>query len=301
MKHSRKLTGMSTTKRNRILPYLMIAPAVIFLLIFTVYPIVYLVYLSFQKYDLINPAQSAGFANYYRLFFVDMGFWNALWNTVTYTVMLVAAIVFLALVLAVWLQKSTVLNAIAQRLMFLPHLCSGIAVALIFSWLMDDEGLLNAVLNFFKLPALRWLKSSNTAMLSVVIVSVWKNMGYYALILMGSLKSIPTELNEAADLDNAGVFRRFFRITLPMLSPQLFFLVISTFIGSFKVFELVRTLTGGGPGDSTDVLVFYIYRTAFSGRLNIGLASAAGVVLMVILAVLTVLYFRAAEKKVHYQ
>ena len=86
-----------------------------------------------------------------------------------------------------------------------------------------------------------------------------------------------------------------------MLSPQLFFLVISTFIGSFKVFELVRTLTGGGPGDSTDVLVFYIYRTAFSGRLNIGLASAAGVVLMVILAVLTVLYFRAAEKKVHYQ
>lgn len=301
MAREKKRLAMSTSLSKKTLPYLMIAPALVFLLIFTVYPMCNLVYLSFQKYDLVTPATWAGLKNYERLFLVDTSFWNALWNTVTYTVMLVAAIVFLALVLAVWLQKSTLLNTIAQRLMFLPHLCSGIAVALVFSWLMDEEGLLNAVLNFFNLPGLRWLKSSDTAMLSVVIVSVWKNMGYYALILMGSLKSIPTELNEAADLDNAGHLRRFFKITLPMLSPQLFFLVISTFIGSFKVFELVRTLTGGGPGDSTDVLVFYIYRTAFTGQLNIGLASAAGVVLMAILGVLTVFYFKATANKVHYQ
>lgn len=296
----RRLSG-SASGQKKVLPYVMIAPAVFFLLVFTVYPIGNLIYLSFCKYDLINDAQFTGFSNYSRLFLVDASFWNALWNTVYYTVALVAAIVFMALVLSIWLQKSTIMNAIAQRLMFLPHLCSGIAVAMIFSWLMDEEGILNAVLNFFQLPGLRWLKSSNTAMLSIVIVSVWKNMGYYALILMGSLKAIPSELNEAADLDNAGVFRRFFKITLPMLSPQLFFLAISSFIGSFKVFELVRTLTGGGPGDSTDVLVFYIYRTAFSGRLNIGLASAAGVILMLILAVFTVFYFRLLSKRVHYQ
>ncbi|NLV85335.1 MAG: sugar ABC transporter permease, partial [Spirochaetales bacterium] len=190
---------------------------------------------------------------------------------------------------------------IIERVMFLPHLCAGIAVALIFQWLFDEEGSVNAILSLLSLPTFRWLNSSSTAMICVVIVSIWKSMGYYALIIMSSLKSIPSEINEAADLDDAGSIRRFFRITLPMLSPQLFFLFITITIGSFKVFESVRILTGGGPGDSTDVLVFWIYRKAFSGTVNVGLASAAGVILMIILAIFTVFYYLSMGKKVHYQ
>jgi len=276
-------------------------PSMILLLAFTFLPMIYLIYLSFNSYDLISPMEWVGISNYERLFFVEDSFWNALWNTVVYTVAIVVFMIFFALLLSIWLQESTWLDGLAQRMMFLPHLCSGVAISLVFKWLMDDEGLLNAVLNFFQLPALRWLNSSSTAMMSVIIVSLWKNMGYYALILLASLKAIPAELGEAAALDKTGPIKKFFKITLPMISPQLFFLVITITIGSFKVFDSIRMLTEGGLGNSTDVLVFWIYRKAFTGTINLGLASAAGVVLMFILMVLTIFYFKALNKKVHYQ
>ena len=159
--------------------------------------------------------------------------------------------------------------------------------------------LLNAVLGLFNLPPLRWLNSSQTA-LSVVIVSVWKSIGYYALIITAALKAIPSEIYEAAALDNSPKYRVFFRSTLPMLSPQLFFLLIVITINSFKVFDTIRIMTEGGPGNATDVLVYYIYRYAFQ-HFRIGYASAAGTVLMVILMILTVIYFALLGRRVHYQ
>ena len=201
---------------------------------------------------------------------------------------------------ALWLQKSTLLNSIAQRIMFLPHIVAMLTVAYIFQWLMDDNGLFNAVLSFFHLPVLRWLNSSTTALMSIVIVSIWKNVGYYALILLSSLKAIPSEINEAAELDDARPLLKFFKITMPMLSPQIFFLLVTITIGSFKVFESIRILTGGGPGSSTDVLVFYIYRYAISNG-KYGYACAAGSVLFVILMILTIIYFKLPGKQVHYQ
>ena len=311
--HRRKFLGPSPNQPDlardghrfwllrRLTPYLMQAPALLILLLFTFIPMIFLICISFFSYDLITEPEFVGFANYERLFTVELNFWNALKNTAVYSAAIVVFLILFALLLSVWMQESTRVNAFAQRLMFLPHLCSGVAIALVFQWLMDDEGLLNAVLNFLHLPAVRWLNDSSVAMISVIVVSLWKNMGYYALILLASLKSIPAEVNEAATLDNTNPIRRFFRITLPMVSPQLFFLVVTITISSFKVFESVRILTGGGPGDATDVLVDYIYRKAFSGNVNIGLASAAGVVLMAILMVLTVLYFKLLDNKVHYQ
>ena len=206
----------------------------------------------------------------------------------------------LALIFALWLQRSTWVNAIVQRFMFLPHICAMLTVAMVFQWLMDDRGLFNAVLSVFNLPALRWLNSSHTALLSILIVAIWKGVGYYALILLSSVKSIPPELLEAADLDDAGKLRTFFKITLPMLSPQLFFLLITITINSFKVFDAVRIMTGGGPGNSSDVLVFYIYRQAFNYS-KYGLSAAAGTILLLILLVMTVIYFRILGKRVHYQ
>ncbi len=282
------------------IPYVMVAPAMVFLLIFTFYPMLNMVYLSFFEYDLLTPKKFVGFQNYYRLFFENIDFWPVLWNTVVYSLAVVFFLILFAIIFACWFQNSTRMNALAQRVMFFPHLCATLSVAMVFQWLMSEEGLFNVVLNFFNLPGLRWLNDSSTAMISVVIVSVWKGIGYYALILLSSLKAIPAEINEAAALDDAGPVTKFFKITIPMLSPQLFFLLITITISSFKVFDSVKVLTNGGPGQSTEVLVYYIYKQAFTNA-KMGYACAAGTVLILLLLVLTILYFRAFSRKVHYQ
>lgn len=281
-------------------PYVMVAPCIAFLLVFTVYPVLNMIYLSFFDYNLIAPKKYVGLKNYIRLFTVNVDFWNALKNTLIYTGAIVVTLILFALLFALWFQNDSKLNSIAQRVMFLPHICAMLSVAMVFQWLMDSNGLFNAVLHFFQLPGLKWLNSSATALMSIIVINVWKNIGYYALILLSSLKAIPAEINEAAALDDARPLQKFWKITLPLLSPQVFFLLVTITIGSFKVFESVRILTDGGPGSSTDVLVFYIYRYAMK-NLKFGFASAAGTVLFVIVMVLTVVYFQLPGKRVHYQ
>lgn len=282
-------------------PYIMVSPAMFFLLVFTVYPIINLIYLSFFQYNLINPNKKfVGFANYQQILFVRNDFVTALKNTVVFSVAHVFFLILFALLFAAWLQKSKPINNFAQTAIFTPHLIAMLSCSMIWSWLMDDNGLFNTVLQFFNLPALRWLNSSSTAMLSIVIVSVWKSVGYYALVLVASLKAIPGEIYEAADMDNASSFRQFTHITIPMLSPQLLFLLVMITINSFKVFDAVKVLTEGGPGDSTNVIAYYIYDQAFS-NFRIGYAAAAGVILTVILGILTLIYFKGLNKHVHYQ
>lgn len=281
-----------------VLPYAMVAPIMILLLVFTFYPIVNMIYLSFYENGLKGNV-FVGWANYQRLFMGE-GFVNAFNNTLIYMGFTTLFLIFLGLVFALSLQRDSKINALAQRMMFLPHICAMLAISLIWQWLMDDEGLLNALFSFFNLPALRWLNSSATSLLSIMLVVIWKGIGYHALLLLSSVKSIPTELLEAAELDDAGKWRTFWKITFPMLTPQLFFLLITLTMNSFKVFDVVRLMTGGGPGSSSDVLVYYIYRYAREYN-KYGIGSAAGVILMIILFGFTLVYFRVVEKKVHYQ
>lgn len=289
--------------RDTLIPYALIAPAMAFLLVFTFYPMVNLVYLSFFNYNLVNPNKTfVGLQNYETLFLVKRDFIIALRNTAVYTVAVVATLIPLALLFSLWFQADTRLNSFAQTALFTPHLIALLSCAMIWSWVMDQNtyGLLNMVLRFFGFGPLRWFNSSSTAMLSVVIVSVWKSLGYYAIVILSALKAIPADIYEAAALDNAPKVRTFFKITLPLLSPQLFFLLIVITINSFKVFDTIRIMTEGGPGSSTDVLTYYIYRYAFR-HFRIGYASAAGTVLMVILMVMTAVYFKVLSKRVHYQ
>lgn len=289
--------------KEKILPYIMVAPAMSFLLVFTFYPMVNLVYLSFFDYNLINPNKKfVGWRNYYDLFFLRKDFVVALKNTAVYTGAVVFFVILLALLLALWIRKDSKLHHFVQSCAFTPHLVAMLSCAMIWSWIMDSNsyGLFNTVLSFFNISPLRWLNSSTTAMLSVVIVSVWKSIGYYCLIIVSALKAIPAEIYEAAELDNTPRYRMFFRIILPLLSPQLFFLLVTITINSFRVFDTVRIMTEGGPGNATDVISFYIYRYAFR-HFRIGYASAAGTILMVILMVLTAVYFKVLSKRVHYQ
>ncbi|SDD12245.1 sn-glycerol 3-phosphate transport system permease protein [Paenibacillus sp. UNCCL117] len=281
-------------------PYVMIGPAMIGILLFVIYPVLYLAKLSLYKYNLLNKAKSkfVGLDNFQEIF--SRGdFYKALLNTVVYTVGVVTLTIALSLLIAVWVKNKTRLNTIVQAGIFTPHIISIVSVALVWMWIMEpSHGVLNFILRSLGLPGLSWLQSSSTSLLSVIIVSVWQGIGYYTLIIVAALHGVNPQIYEAAELDSANKFQTFFRITLPLISPQLFFVLIIMTIGSFKVFDTVKIMTGGGPNGSTTTLVYYIYEFRTN---SIGYASATGVVLMAIIAVLTFVYFRILSKRVHYQ
>ena len=301
------IIGNTTIQRRTHLgnyfPYLLIIPAVAFLVVFVVYPMLDVIYLSLFNGTVISPTKRwLGTSNFSALFLVRRDFLVSLKNTAVYTVAMVIGLIALALIFAIWLQKDRKINSIGQTVFFTPHLVASISCAFIFQWIMSGEtyGLFNTVLRWFGIPKVDWLNNANTAMGCIIFMNLWKNIGYYTLIIMSALKSIPTEIYEAAELDSSTTLRTFFKITLPLLSPQIFFLLITITTGSFKVFDSINIMTGGGPGDATEVLARYIYKYAF--KLNkLGVASAAGVVLMVILVLITLIDFKGLEKKVHYQ
>ena len=282
--------------------YLMVSPAMILMLIFVFYPLVNLVYLSFFNYNLIGTKEFVGLKNYKILFFIKTDFIQALRNTGVYTLTVVIFSLLLAILLALWLEKDNWINRFLQKSMFTPYLISMVSCAYIWSWMYDsDSGVFNALLNALKLSPLRWLNDSDMAIFCVAAVAVWKSLGYYLIIVLASIKTVPRDILEAAELDRTPPLRKFIKITLPMISPQLFFLLITITISSFKVFDVVRVMTNGGPGNSTDVLVTYIYRYAFQMNAKVGYASAAGTVLLIIMMILTYLYFKVLNKRIYYQ
>ncbi|WP_028608828.1 carbohydrate ABC transporter permease [Paenibacillus harenae] len=281
-------------------PYLMIAPAMAGICLFVLYPIIFLGYLSLYDYNLMNKAKSKfiGFENFAEIF--SRGdFYKSLSNTVIYTAGVVVLTLLLSLVIAVWLSKKSKFNVFVQAGIFTPHVVSIVSIALVWLWMMEPNlGFLNYVLKALGLPPSQWLQSSESALMSVILVSVWQGIGYYVLIIVAALQSISPSIYEAAALDNASKLKVFWKITLPMISPQLFFILVIMTIGSFKVFDTVKVMTGGGPNNATNTLVYYIFENRTT---NIGYASATGVVLMMIIALLTFVYFRLLSRRVHYQ
>lgn len=281
-------------------PYIMIAPAMIGIILFVIYPVLYLVKLSFYKYNLLNKAKSkfVGLDNFKEIFSRE-DFYHALLNTVIYTVGVVFLTIALSLIIAVWLKKKSRFNEMIQAGIFTPHIISIVSVALVWMWLMEpNHGLLNYFMKAVGLPPMPWLQSSSTSLFSIIIVSVWQGIGYYTIIIVAALHGVNPQIYEAAEIDGASKSSVFFRITLPLISPQLFFILIIMTIGSFKVFDTVKIMTGGGPNGSTTTLVYYIYEFRSN---SIGYASATGVVLMGIIALLTFVYFKVLSNKIHYQ
>ena len=263
-------------------PYVYILPALIFLGLFTVYPVIDMIIRSFQKWNLVTAPTWVGIKNYDYIF-KRKEFREAIVHTITYAIFVVGLGLSISTLFAVWLSAL-------------------ISVAKVWAWIMNkNNGLLNMVLNFFGLPSLKWADSADTAMMSIIIVALWKAIGYNTMLIYAAIQNVPRELYEAADLDNANAVKKFFKITLPMISPQMFMLLITATTGSFRVFDTVRVMTHGGPGTATQVLVYYIYEQAFVLNNKVGYAFAASVVLMVMIGVLTAVYFRILSKRVHYQ
>ncbi len=284
-------------------PYLMLLPAFIGIGVFTIYPIGKALYWSLFKVNMLNSAKTKFVGlQHYSYLLGNKNFQKVLSNTAVYTLWTVVIIMLVAIIIAVWLgRKQDPLSKFTQAAAFTPHIISTVSVAMVFSQMMNPNyGLFNAALEAIGLPTSKWLSSSATAMGSVIFVACWKSIGYYSLIVIGALQSIPTSIYEAAELDNASMARTMRKITIPMISPQLFFTLIVMTIGSFKVFDTVRMLTDGGPNNATATIVYYIYKTVFWDD-NIGRACAASMILLVLSGILTLIYFRLLSKRVHYQ
>jgi ABC-type sugar transport system permease subunit len=270
--------------------YLLIAPFYLFLLVFVLIPILANLYLSFTNYDLSN-MNFVGLKNYKQLG-SDSFFLVSLKNTFVYTFFTLIFTLALGLLFAVGLNQKLVGLKWMRTSFFTPHVTSMVAVSMIWLWMYEpSHGIINNALGAIGIQGKQWLFDPNWAMFAVILMSVWKYVGYNMVIFLAGLQGIPKHLFEAAEIDGAGAVHRFFHITLPMLAPITFFLFVTGLINNFNVFEQIQILTGGGPTNATTTLVHQIYNRAFND-FQMGYAAALSMVLMMIVAVITILNFK---------
>lgn len=282
--------------------YLFILPVLIGLLLFQLYPLINSAYLSFTSGSLVGDTRWIGLTNYKNLI-IDRFFWISLKNTAYYTFGVLGPAVDLSLALALAMNQKLKGIVFFRFLLFLPTISSSVSIAVMWSWIYNPQfGILNQILSVFGVRRIMWLAAPETAMLAIIIMAIWRGLGYHMLLFLAALQDIPEVYYEAAKIDGAAAWSRFWHITLPLISPMTFFVVIMMIIGGFQVFEYTFVMTGGtgGPVYSTLTLVLYLYREGFQG-MRIGYASALAYVLLAIILVLTVIQFRLQRRWVFYE
>ena len=282
--------------------WLFIGPVVLGTLIFNVLPLIPTIYASFTTWNGLGAPQWVGFANYQRAFSgQDAVLLVGLKNTILFTIGYVPFAIAVGLALAL-LANERLRGIIAFRaLFFLPVITSVVAVGMVWRWIFNSPfGVANWGLAQVGVAGPRWLGDPTWAMIAVIIVSVWQVMGYNMVILLAGLQGVPQELLDAASIDGAGRLRRFWHVTIPLLTPTIFFLSIIAVINSFQVFGLIYVMTGGGPGTSTTVYVYQIWKEGFQLR-NMGYAAALSWLLFMVIMVVTWVQWRMAKRWVHYQ
>ncbi|CAN7436783.1 MULTISPECIES: carbohydrate ABC transporter permease [unclassified Paenibacillus] len=287
-------------RRNRLTGYTFLLPNILGFLIFICLPVCASFLMSFTEWNGFGEIKWAGISNYTHLW-QDETFRISLFNSLIMTAVSVPVTLFLAILAAVALNKGLRGVKIFRTAIFLPHITATIAVAVVWQLLYNPTmGPINGILRSIGIdnPPM-WLASTQWALASVIIVSIWHSIGYYMVLYLAGLQGIPKDLYEAAEIDGAGKVAQFRKITVPMLSPVIFFTVIMGIINSFKVFDLVFVLTKGGPGRSTHMLVYDIYYTAFQ-RFEYGYASAMAYVLFTIILIITLIQFRGQKRWVNY-
>ncbi|HWE60686.1 MAG TPA: sugar ABC transporter permease [Chloroflexota bacterium] len=287
-------------KRDWAWAYLFIAPQIVGMLAFGLVPMIAVLVLSFGNWDLIHAIRWVGLNNY-STEVSDPIFWKSVKNTIYYTGVFIPASLILALLVALVLNRKLAFRAWYRAIFFMPVITPTVAVALAWTWLLNpDFGLVNILLSYLGINGPQWYASLQWAMPSVILVSVWRNFGYSMVIFLAGLQGVPSQLYEAAQVDGASRWAQFWHITLPMLSPTTFFLIVTNIISSLQVFDQVYMMTGGqaGPADATRVIVFHIYALAFR-LFQFGQASAATIFLFIVILLITLLQFRF-QRWVHY-
>jgi len=293
------LPHMSLSRRETVEFFLFITPVLLGFLVFTLGPVVASLLLGFTQYDIIKPPRWVGLANYITLF-NDPLFGQSLKVTALYAIMNVPLTLVFALLIALLMNQKVKGIGFFRTVFYLPSVLSGVAVSLLWLWIFHPNyGLVNFLLYKIGITGPGWLFDETWALPSIVIMSLW-GVGGGMLIYLGGLQGIPTELYEAAEIDGAGKLKRFFHITLPMLSPVIFFNLVMGIIGAFQEFTSAYVMTNGGPNNATLFYNLYLYRNAFI-YLKMGLASSMAWVLLVIVLLMTFLVFKSSPMWVFYQ
>jgi multiple sugar transport system permease protein len=289
--------GLKPSSRRAVTAWLFLAPSLAVLAVFMVYPMIQAAYLSMTDYNLIRAAEWVGLDNYVELF-GDAAFWNAFWNTVLYAVVVTPITVVLALALAMFLDRQFIGRAFVRTAIFLPFIVSLGIIAIAWSFLMDPNiGLLTYWLSQAGVVSSQGILSDPTwAMPAVMFVGVWKNVGFYMVIYLAGLQSIPQELREAARLDGAGAWQRFRHVTLPLLSNQTMLVSVMALIATLQAFDQIYVMTHGGPFFKTETLVMLIYREGFQ-ELRFGYGAAISWVLLLFVLVLSLIQYGFFQRR----
>lgn len=286
-------------RRDGISAIFFLTPTLIIFLTFILFPVIFSFYLSFHEWNMFSSeAAYIGLENYKKMFQSEE-FWSVLKNTAIYTLGTVPLNMALALLVAIALNKKIKGKKFLRTAFFAPVIISPVAAAVIWRWIYDPNyGLLNYSISFLGVDSINWLNDPTAAMFALIIMGVWKTFGINMVLFSAGLQGIPETYYEAAEIDGAGRWSKFWKITVPMLAPTTFFIMIMSMISSFQVFDLVYVLTSGGPLGSTKVLVFFVYEYAFK-FFEMGYASAAAYVLFAILIVLTMIQVRYMKNRIH--
>ncbi|MCS7175285.1 carbohydrate ABC transporter permease [Pseudothermotoga sp.] len=276
--------------------YIFLAPALIHLLWWAAGPVAFSFYLAFHRWNVIDPAKPfVGFENFKELF-QDKLFWNAMKNTVIFSLQ-VPISMLLSLFLAIAVNRQTKSMALLRTVYYLPAVTAGVSTTIVWRWILNKEfGILNYVLGFFGIPKIPWLTSPNTALIAIMLMTIWQSLGSQMIIFLAGLQSIPQAFYEAASIDGANAFQKFRFITIPLLKPTTVFVLVTSVIGSFQVFTPIYVLTQGGPLRSTDVVFYHIWESAWI-ELKMGYAAAQSWMLFLVLLVLTYVEFKLFGKE----
>lgn len=293
---------MSFRLRRNLTAYLMLLPTLVLTAVFIIYPVIDSFLISFYKWDMLSATKPfVGLRNYQHIF-ADPLFRRALINTVLYVVLFVPIVLIVGLLAAVLLNSKVRLLAAFRAAFFVPYVTSLAATGIVWQWIFNDQfGLLNYLLKSIGLQPQHWLQNPHLTLFNIIVLSVWQNLGYVAVIFLAGLQNISREYYEAASVDGAKPFQQFRHVTVPLLSPTTYFLLILTTIEAFKVFLQVYVLYGAsaGPNNSGMTLLYYMFNKGFSDY-HMGYATASAYVLFVIIFIFTLLQM-SLSRRVHYE
>lgn len=296
---------MQLSKRKRsdyFWGYVMAFPTIIGLIILNIIPFFYSFYLSFTESDGFGAPQWVGMSNYTRMI-QDVSVWRSVGNTFYFTLLVVPLGVFLSLVTATLINSKIKGADFYKTIYFLPMVVAPAAVAMVWRWILNSEyGILNYALSFIGIDKIKWLSSSRFAIPSIALVSIWSTVGYNLIILLSGLKNIPDSFYEAADIDGASPIRKFWNITIPLVSPTLFFVMITTLMGALKQFDLLYIMIGAtSPAmEKSQTILYLFYKYAYIINEK-GYASSIVILAFLIIMLFTALQFILQKKWVHYE
>lgn len=284
-------------KRKKWLPYFLVSPYLVFVVVFVAFPVLFCFFLTFHKWNIIAPMHFIGVDNYTRLIH-DRLFWKAIGNTLKFLLLHIPLQLVVSLLLAQLLNQKIRAVSFFRASFFLPVIVSGVVVTILWQQLLGyDAGLINRLLVKIGIQKVGWLVNPDIAIYSIAIMATWKNVGLYVILFLVGLQTVPTQYYEAAKLEGANRWQQFYHITLPMINPTVFMVVILSTIGGFSLFIEPYIMTGGGPLNQTLSAVLYIYKQAFQ-YYNMGYSATLGFFYAIMIMTVVVLQKRFIEKEV---